>query len=377
MATSKVNIPTDVRIQVWTEAAGRCQFNNCNKPLWYNELTLSKRNFSEMAHIIGASSNGPRGSESSEELAKDPKNIMLMCDRCHKEIDAANLQSLYPPDKLIAMKAEHTNRVRMLLNQPSKKTRPLILTSNIGNQLTMFGERSILHAILPDYPDRISEDWFKIELGSFDRTSLSAWQNAKSKIDFEMDSLDRACSNGKIEHLSIFGLAPQPLLMWFGRRLGDKVSSQVFEPKRTDDLDKKWAWDNNEENQVEFRSQKIKKGNSKDAILLLALSDYLSEDKYYNILDSDAHVYQLSIDSPVQGFLKNKLEKSLFIHSCRSLLNVIQKEVGEDCIIHVFPAMPASLAVEFGRLLQPTKDPKIWVYENINGEKPEKIFELL
>ena len=105
MATSKVNIPTDVRIQVWTEAAGRCQFNNCNKPLWYNELTLSKRNFSEMAHIIGASSNGPRGDESSEELAKDPKNIMLMCDRCHKEIDAANLQSLYPPDRLIAIMA--------------------------------------------------------------------------------------------------------------------------------------------------------------------------------------------------------------------------------------------------------------------------------
>ncbi|MCP4181195.1 MAG: SAVED domain-containing protein [bacterium] len=372
----KVNIPEKVRIQVWTEAAGRCQFNNCSKPLWYNELTLNKRNFSEMAHIIGGSSNGPRGNEKSEELAKDPNNIMLMCDRCHKEIDDTVLRELYPEKVLKTMKKDHSDRVRMLLDQPSKKTRPLILTSNIGNQATMFGDRSIQSAILPDYPDRISDDWFKIEIGTFNRTSFSAWKTAIAKIDESIDSVERACLNGKIEHLSIFGLAPQPLLMWLGRQLGDKVPTQVFEPRRTDNLDKKWSWDITTEASIEYKISKIKEGRTNDVILLLSLSDYLSRDKYPNMLENDTHVYQLTIDEPVQGFLKSKSDKSLFIHSCRSLLNIIQKEIGNNCIIHVLPAMPASLAIEFGRLIQPTKDPEIWVYENIRGEKPEKIIQL-
>ncbi|MEM6719181.1 MAG: SAVED domain-containing protein [Bacteroidota bacterium] len=371
------NIPEKVRIQVWTEAAGRCQFNNCNRPLWYNELTLSKRNFSEMAHIIGSSEKGPRGGDQSEELAKDPDNIMLMCDRCHKEIDDTELRKLYSVERLKAMKKEHTNRVRMLLDQPSKKTRPLILTSDIGKQQTMFGNRSISNAILPNYPDKISEDWFRIDIGSFDRKNINHWNIAKEKIDESMESIERAISSGRVDHLSVFGLTKQPLLMWLGKKLGDKVSAQIFEPRRTDDLEKKWSWDNSEEITIEYTASNIKVGDSDDVILLLALSDYLNQDKYQNMIESNYHVYQLTIDEPVQGFLKNKSDKSSFIHHCRSLLNIIQKEVGNNCTIHVLPAMPASLAIEFGRLIQPTKDPKIWVYENIGNKKPEKIIELL
>jgi len=371
------NIPEKVRVQIWTEAAGRCQFNNCNRPLWYNELTLNQRNFSEMAHIIGSSEKGPRGGGKSEELAKDPDNIMLMCDRCHKEIDDTELRKLYPVERLKSMKKEHSNRVRMLLDQPSKKTRPLILTSDIGKQQTMFGDRSILNAILPDYPDKISEDWLKIEIGYFDRKSINHWNIAKEKIDEGMESTKRAISSGKIDHLSVFGLTAQPLLMWLGKQLGDKVSSQIFEPRRADDLDKKWAWDNSIEATINYKTSKLSEGSTDDVLLLLALSDYLNEDKYSNILEGDFHVYQLTIDEPVQGFLKNKSDKASFIYHCRNLLNIIQKEVGNNCKIHVLPAMPASLAIEFGRLIQPTKDPKIWVYENISGDKPEKIFELL
>lgn len=371
-------IPDRVRVKVWTEAAGRCQFNQCNKPLWYNELTLSERNFSEMAHIIGASEGGPRGSEQlSDELAQDPENIMLLCDRCHKEIDDLILKDNYSVVLLKKMKTDHTNRVRMLLDQSSKRTRPLIFTTDIGGQKSMFGERSIQSALLPDYPDKISENWFKIEIGKFERTKLIEWESVKNKIDDNFESVERALSSGSINHLSVFGLAAQPLLMWLGRKLGDKISAQIFEPRRTDDLEKKWNWDIETETKIEFNVSKIKESKTKNVILLLALSDYLGNDKYANMLDEDAYIYQITIDNPTQGFLTQKTEKALFIKTCRSLLNRIQLEVGKDCIIHTLPAMPASLAIEFGRLIQPTKDPVIWVYENISGIKPEKIIELI
>lgn len=377
MSKKRPSIPQWIKLQVWTEAAGRCQFKNCNKPLWFNELTLNKRNFSKLAHIIGASKDGPRGNKESELLAKDPSNIMLLCSTCHDEIDDGILKDLYSVEDLRSMKYEHTNRIRMLIDVPSRKSRPFILTSQIGGQNTMFGERSIKSALLPDYPDKPSDDWFWVEIGSFDRKKLSGWKNAQDIINQNIDSLDRACKYGTIGQISVFGLTYQPLLMWFGRRLGDKVTTQIFEPRRSDDLDKKWAWDNDDGKAINYESVKLKSGNCKDVILLLALSDYLQEDKYDNMLSTNAHVYSLTIDKPVQGYLTKKSQKAAFIQSCRGILNKIQADVGKDCIIHVLPAMPASLAIEFGRLIQPTKDPSIWVYENISGEKPEKIFELL
>lgn len=369
-------IPERVRVKVWTEAAGRCQFRGCNTPLWYCELTLNVRNFGEMAHIIGASKDGPRGGDKSEELAKDPNNIMLACDRCHKEIDDSILRNLYSADELRKMKKEHTNRVRMLLDQKAKKTRPLILTAQIESQNTMFGDRSIQSAVLPDYPDKISDDWFKIEVGQFDRKNDADWKVAQAKVDETVESINRSLTTGSVEHLSVFALAAQPLLMYLGRKLGDKALMQVFEPRRTDDLDKKWAWDEEDGKVISYEEARLNEGEGTNAILLLALSDYLTVDKYKDMVDGNPHVYQLTIDKPVQGYLTKKSEKAAFIQSCRQLLNLIQKEVGKDCTIHVLPAMPASLAVEFGRLLQPTKDPKIWIYENVDCTVPRKILEL-
>jgi len=374
---TRPTIPEKTKLKVWTEAAGRCQFRNCNKPLWYSELTLNERNFSELAHIVGASENGPRGNEQSQELAKNPDNIMLVCDGCHKEIDDGILKELYPVQELLAMKKEHSHRVRMLLNQEANKTRPIILTAEIGTQHPMFGDRSIQSAILPNYPDTISDNWFKIEVGSFDRKEASAWKLALTEIDENIDSLIRSLTTGSVNHLSIFGLAAQPLLIYFGYKLGDKAISQVFEPRRTDEQDKKWKWEEEDGTNVSFLPSLVKKGNDKEVLLLIALSDYLSEDKYSGMLKGLPHIYQLSIEKPVQGFLKKKSDKSAFIASCRLLLNQIQKEVGADCTIHVLPAMPASLAVEFGRLIQPTKDPAIYIYENVDKTVPTKILELI
>ena len=373
----KFELKNHQKLVIWTEAAGRCQFTGCNKPLWYNQLTLGKRNFSELAHIIGASECGPRGNETSHDLASNPSNIMLLCDGCHKEVDGTETKHAYSADRLRKMKADHVKRVRMLLDQKAKKTRPLIFTGQIGGQNSMFGERSIQSALLPDYPDNISDDWYKIEINSFDRTKPQDWEVAKSQIAQEVESVNRAFKTGSIEHLSVFGIAAQPLLMYLGRQLGDKAIMQVFEPRRTDDLDTNWAWDEEDGTTIRYLSSKVNEGTGTDVILLLALSDFLGADKCVGMVPGNPHVYQLTIDDPVQGFVKKKSEKAAFIQSCRALLNQIQQEVGRDCTIHVLPAMPASLAVEFGRLIQPTKDPSIWVYENVGGAKPTRVLNMV
>lgn len=84
---SKTKIPDKVKALLWYKAAGRCEFNGCNKRLDRHGITMDECNLSNCAHIIADSPDGPRGSNQSNLLAKDPTNIMLMCPECHKYID--------------------------------------------------------------------------------------------------------------------------------------------------------------------------------------------------------------------------------------------------------------------------------------------------
>ncbi|MFR1275659.1 MAG: HNH endonuclease signature motif containing protein [Parabacteroides merdae] len=101
---SNTYIPKSVQHEVWWKAAGRCEFKGCNKPLYKHGVTLDECKISELAHIIGDSENGPRGDKKlSKVLAKDPKNIMLMCPECHKYIDNEG-KDKYTAEMLFDMK---------------------------------------------------------------------------------------------------------------------------------------------------------------------------------------------------------------------------------------------------------------------------------
>lgn len=60
---SKTNIPQKVMRLLWLRAAGRCEFEGCNKILYEGDITKEYGNFGELCHIIGDSPKGPRGGE--------------------------------------------------------------------------------------------------------------------------------------------------------------------------------------------------------------------------------------------------------------------------------------------------------------------------
>ncbi len=360
----RVPLPDNIKMKIWIEAAGRCEFTNCNEKLWKNSLTGSITPWGQVAHVIGASRNGPRGRWNSPQLQFNPDNLMLMCPKCHKEIDyGKNIQS-FPPKLLFQMKREHENRVRLLLDQDSKITRPVIISYPIGGNKVFVNKNAVRKAILPDYAD-VDEKWNYASLDKFERDALENWKYPIEIIDDLIVDLEKATKNNGIQHISIFGLAAQPILMYFGFRLGDKIPNQIYEPRRSKEPDNMWEWEKGGKS-ISFQINEITKTNSKDVLLLIALSDYISEDKYTTVGIGNPSIYEITIDSPVQGFLKRKADLEGFRVTARTLLNLIQKQHGKDCKIHVLPAMPASAAVQFGNLIQVTKDPEIHVYEFIN-----------
>ena len=119
------------------KAAGRCQYEGCNEPLWKDSLTQWEFNAAYIAHIIADSPNGPRGHETlSEKLAKDISNLMLMCDKHHRIIDREDVEG-HPVEKLIEMKKNHEMRIEMVTSI-DEESHVLLYGANIGGTIHLF-----------------------------------------------------------------------------------------------------------------------------------------------------------------------------------------------------------------------------------------------
>ncbi|MFZ7320327.1 HNH endonuclease, partial [Comamonas jiangduensis] len=81
-------VDTATRFEVASLAGWRCQFDGCGEDLRHHFVPGAQGNYSYFAHIVASSADGPRGDKvTSPQLANDPSNIMLMCDKCHRLID--------------------------------------------------------------------------------------------------------------------------------------------------------------------------------------------------------------------------------------------------------------------------------------------------
>lgn len=369
-------IPDRIRNKVWIEAAGRCEFRGCNVHLWYNDITGKITPFGELAHVIGASRKGPRGNWNSPNLQTDPSNLMLLCKKCHKEIDYGNNIAEYPAAILFEMKKEHEERINFLLDTPRDKTSVLKFSCPIKNNPIVINNESIYNAVLPKYPDSLPAYWHSIEIDSFDYSDAH-WQYVMSIIDKEFEKIDKKIQNAEINNLSVFGIAPIPLLVYFGFKFNDKLPADIFHARANNLPEKRFNWVDSDKNEnTQYTVETIRKTKSKKVLLLLALSDYLEQDKYESIIDNkNFNIYKLSIKSPNPKYLKSKLDLNTYKYEFRNLLNTIQKDCGKDCEIHLLTAIPACIAIETGRIILSTKDPAILLYEYLNGN-PQSVITI-
>lgn len=359
------NIPETVKLQLWVKSAGRCEFKGCNTPVWYNGLTLTKGNFGEVAHIIGSSKDGPRGTDQSEELQIDFSNLMLLCQRCHKEID--DHPEMYPVDTLREWKQEHENRIEIQTSYPEDihKSTVLLFSVNIGDRRVPINMEAIRNAMFPKFPTDLKG--IKIEETDFNRVgNTEYWKTfAETKIKRKvLRYLEEGIDDVKIKHLSIFGIAPMPLLMYLGMCIGDTVPTDIYQSHRNiENTSKTWSWQDDANLELFYLVSCEQEGTSELVLLKLAISDAIERDKYEDLVSDNCSVYQITIFEPSLHFLKSPKQLENFSYEYRKLLNQIQSKHGKNCKVLILPAVPVSIAVECGRVILPTKDPEIYVCE--------------
>lgn len=368
MRIASRSISRTVEAMLWGRAAGRCQFDGCNGELWKSPVTQERVNLAEKAHIYSFSVDGPRGNRGVDaKQLNSLENLILVCDSCHKNIDTNWSRNRYTVAQLTQWKVCHEARVARVTGiGPEKSSHILLFGSNIGDHHGPLHYRQAVDAVFPNwYP---AEDQ-PIALGV--RNSVLSevkselhWAPAHENLKSDYDHVRRRVRSGEIRHLSVFALAAQPLLIRLGALLGDIVRAEVYQLHREPAPSWRWPVPPPAAPEVEIRRPSSTNG---PPALVLSFSATVTVDRVTSVLGPDAAVWTMTVPSPNKEIVKSPGQLSEVRGLFGRVLDEIKALHGQDTLLHVFPVMPVSLAVELGRARSPKAEMPWRIYDQVGA----------
>ena len=358
------NVPVPIRCMLWGRAAGRCEFAGCNKALWKSSVTQEHVNTAQQAHIHSFSSDGPRGDAAIPGAQlNDLGNLMLLCHQCHQKIDAETDGGRYPAELLRDMKAGHEARIELVAGiAPARRSHILLYGANVGDHSSPLHYQETASAL---FPDRYPASDMPVELttvnSSFSDKDASFWAVEAENLQRKFTQRVRErLATGDIEHLSVFALAPQPLLILLGTLLGDIVPVEVYQRHREPPT---WRWPPTTMT-PDFEVCEPTALSGPPA-LLLALSATVTPDRIGGVLGRDVSIWSLTVPTPHNDVLKSPEQLSQLRALLRRLLDRIKAAHGQTTLLHVFPVAPLSACLECGRVRMPKADMPWRVYDQV------------
>jgi hypothetical protein len=360
---AKTQIPNKIQVALWAKSAGRCEYRGCNEDL-IGDLIAGREDgkFGFIAHIVADSADGPRGDViRSPLLAKDLSNVMLLCAKHHKGVDVDYLAD-HPENVLLEMKAEHEDRIAIVTGMAQERAAHVLrFAADIGQRDALVSTRSIFMAMPPDRHPAEGRT-IDIELVGCDYADHEA-----SYWTVQQDNLRRIFARKvkerieqkEIKQLSVFALAPQPLLIELGHLLGDVVPVTVHQRYREPAT---WRWQA-EQPAITFQVGEYSGPPEGAVALKLALSATVTDDRIRAVLGDDAAIWSLTAENPHNDIMRRPEDLVEFKRHLRRLLDRIKAVHGEKATINVFPAVPNSAAVEVGRVLMPKADLPLRIFD--------------
>jgi len=322
--------------------------------------------FAQIAHIVAFKPDGARG-RSGPRLADlhAIQNLMLLCPSCHKQID--DHPEEHRRQELEAQKAKHEERIRSLTEMgPDRQTALLIFKAPIGGQHVAIGDADISNAVLPRFP--VFRGRTEIDL-----STMAGFAEAPPSIPFIAAQISQRIAQlvatgsdlQRIGHLSVFGIAPIPLLIHLGHCLTNKVPMDFYQRHRDTE---NWTW-KSDGPEVEYRVQRLHLGAKGGRVaLLLSLSGAIKVTDLPTEIDSASSVYEITLDrTPDPTFLRRKVDLDAFRTAFQEVMGAIIADNGLIEFVDVFPAVPAPIAILFGRERLPKAHPGFRIYDRQKG----------
>lgn len=350
------NIRVAAQYALWGASAGMCEFEGCSERLFSHHVTKEKVNLAERAHIYAFSEGGKRYSNKvAKEEINNFENLMLLCPNCHKLID--DEKTNYSAERLIRMKKEHEKRIRTLTSiKPDKKSEIVIYNANIGNGSICIKDHDAQNSIQPErHPAQ--EDSIKLssDVRMRDYTE-EYWSPMSQELKDNFNIYEKRLRD---KHISLFAVAPQPLLFQLGTLLNRNYDVDVRQPQNNEIS--QWRWPEKEQT-IELSLLTVSAIQiHNQAAITFEITCQLSEDELKSVF-SDHHIYRIVAKEPNSTAIKSPKDLEAVMKLYRKTLGIIRKESGKDVNVALLPIAPASVSIQAGRHLM-KGDPKITVYD--------------
>ncbi len=348
-------IQADTERMLWAVSAGICECRGCPRKLYTHHVTKENVNLAQKAHIYAFSEGGKRFSRLiSRDRINDIDNLMLVCDACHKLIDSGNTD--YSAEKLIEMKKEHEERVARLVSiKPDLQTSIVIYNANIADKSITINDYIANESVTPEYyPSSVTPYRFSPNLRLYDHET-DYWTVMARDLVRAFVAHEPAL---KDKHISLFAIAPQPLLFKLGTLLNRNYNVDVRQPQGSID---QWHWSETKKT-IELEQVTLPElAPQRSVVLTLELTARLSEEELRKVFIGNA-VYRITCAECSPMVTKCKADLQAVMEQYRAILNRIRAERGPDVQILLVPIAPASVTIEAGRQVM-KGDPQVAVYD--------------
>lgn len=340
---------------LWGVSAGICEFNGCTNKLYSHHVTKEKVNLSEKAHIYAFSAGGKRASllRFSPKI-NDIDNLMLVCERCHKLIDSEDTD--YSAEQLLEMKKEHEQRIASVATiKPDLQSEIIIFNANIANRAVKITDFAAKSAIIPEhYPARENPINLSPDLSLYDNEE-NYWPIMSRHIERQWTQFDKTLRD---KHISLFAIAPQPLLFKLGYLINRNYNVNVRQSQGSVD---NWKWRCDKQT-LKVQTQIVTaEDSSSEPVITFELTAKLSIQELRKEFGNGT-IFRITTDSCSPEAIKSWRDLRAVIDEYRKVLNTIRESNTQNVKIRIVPIAPVSVSIEAGR--QTMKgDPQITIYD--------------
>lgn len=374
-------ITESVKAEVSSLAAWRCQFEGCGENLRKHFIPGVRGNFSYFAHIVAASADGPRGDQAlSPQLANDPTNILLLCDKCHRTIDRV-APHLYSRQRLLQMRERNLASVERCLDSLRYPVaRVLALGGNVQGQSAAFDESLAQEAMWLQKLrcDNTRPDWFARNAGHLgDTHSPAFWSSLFTLLKKDIPRLQSILDGTAHDSVQGMPLAvfPAPhatsVLVLTGRLLGEARTIHLFQFHRDQvggNFGGQWAWMGTPPAKDKYNMRVLRSAESEEseATLLVHLTDSIPPAElpvsFYENGQWARPTIEIGVKQPSRRIIDHPEDLEFFGLAVDDALQKLQDQ-WRVSRVHLLVIAPIAACVRIGQKMQARCQPDFVLYE--------------
>lgn len=363
---ARVDIKDSVIREIWVRAAGRCVL--CSAYLLGSNRSFFHTAHGQVAHNVGATKGkkSPRGnSQLALEQRARTENLLLLCHQCHRMIDAEGADKVYTEEYLRTHKRTHEDRVRRVTDFATlTETAVVRVTGRVRGFLAPATDRQVMSALhfedMQYAGEHPRDAEFEVSIDSEDTDSW-VWEEGARKIEAKLAAL----RDSPYDTVSVFAMAPVPLLVFLGSKLEDKGDIRVF-PRFRDAEDLACCWRSANGPVATFTVDSTGMDReATDVVLSVSVSGAVEVSAAREL----ARLPQVTLVAEKLGpdTIQTKADLAAFSFAWRAALARVETDYPRCKRIHLIAGVPVVAAIACGQHHMRDAQPQLIVYQRAEG----------